>query len=84
MVVSDCAYIADKTKPKEVSRISWQSLNEGFMHTVVPILDRGLLVASQESTKEGCIDWPMRITIVDIQNEARPPARVPATAGELV
>jgi LVIVD repeat len=34
--------IADKTKPKEVSRISWQSLNEGFMHTVVPILDRGL------------------------------------------
>ena len=40
--------IADKTKPKEVSRLSWQSLNEGFMHTLVPILDRGLLVASQE------------------------------------
>ena len=40
--------IADKTKPKEVSRTSWQSLNGGFMHTVVPILDRGLLVASQE------------------------------------
>ena len=64
--------ISDKTKPKEVSRISWQSLNEGFMHTVVPIPDRDLLVASQESTKEGCADWPMRITIVDIQNEARP------------
>jgi hypothetical protein len=64
--------ISDKTKPKEVSRISWQSLNEGFMHTVVPILDRGLLVASQESTKEDCMDWPMRITIVDIQNETRP------------
>jgi hypothetical protein len=64
--------IADKTKPKEVSRISWQSLNEGFMHTVVPILDRGLLVASQESTKEDCMDWPMRVTIVDIQSETRP------------
>ena len=43
--------IADKTKPKEVSRISWQSLNEGFMHTVVPILDRGLLVASKSRPK---------------------------------
>lgn len=64
--------IADKSKPKEVSRISWQSLNQGFMHTVLPILDRGLLVASQESTKDECADWPMRISIIDIQNETRP------------
>lgn len=64
--------ISDKTKPKEVSRISWQSMNEGFMHTVLPILDRGLLIASQESTKEDCNDWPMRITVVDVQKETRP------------
>ena len=64
--------IADKTQPKEVAHISWQSLNQGFMHTVLPILDRGLLIASQESTKEDCKDWPMRITVVDIQNETRP------------
>jgi hypothetical protein len=64
--------IADKTKPREVSRISWQSLNQGFMHTVVPILDRGLLIASQESTQEECLDWPTRITVVDIQKETRP------------
>ena len=64
--------IANKTKPREVSRISWQSLNEGFMHTVLPILDRGLLIASQESTKEDCRDWPMRIAIVDIQKETHP------------
>jgi len=64
--------IADKSKPKEVARISWQSLNEGFMHTVVPLLDRGLLIASQESTKEGCADWPMRVHIVDVHNETRP------------
>jgi hypothetical protein len=64
--------IADKAKPKEVSRISWQSLHQGFMHTVVPILDRGLLIASQESTKEGCQDWPMRISVVDIHQETRP------------
>jgi hypothetical protein len=64
--------IADKARPREVARISWQSLNEGFMHTVLPILDRGLLVASQESTKEDCRDWPMRIMVVDIQKETRP------------
>jgi len=64
--------ISDKTKPKEVSRISWQSLHQGFMHTVVPILDRGLLVASQESTKEECADWPMRVTILDAHNEVNP------------
>ena len=64
--------ISDKTKPKEVSRISWQSLNQGFIHTALPILERGLLVASQESTKDECADWPMRISVVDIKNEARP------------
>ena len=64
--------ISDKSKPRLVSRISWQSLNEGFIHTVVPILDRGLLVASQESTKEGCEDWPQRIHLIDIKDEKRP------------
>lgn len=64
--------ISDKSKPREVSRISWQSLHQGFMHTVVPILDRGLLVASQESTREGCKDWPKRITLIDVHDETRP------------
>ena len=64
--------IADKSKPKLVSNISWQSLHEGFMHTTVPILERGLLIASQESTKQECADWPMRVTVVDIHDEARP------------
>jgi hypothetical protein len=64
--------ISDKAKPKEVSRISWQSLNQGFIHTALPILDRNLLIASQESTKDECADWPMRISVVDIKNELRP------------
>jgi hypothetical protein len=64
--------ISDKTKPKEISHVSWQSLHQGFMHTVVPILDRGLLVASQESTKEECADWPMRVTILDVRDETKP------------
>jgi hypothetical protein len=64
--------IADKTKPKLVSRISWQSMNIGFMHTTLPLLDRGLLIATQEATHEDCADWPMRITVVDISKETRP------------
>lgn len=64
--------IADKTKPKLISRISWQSMNIGFMHTTLPLLDRGLMIATQESTHENCADWPMRITVVDISKETRP------------
>ncbi len=64
--------IADKTKPRLVSRISWQSLGSGFMHTVVPLLDRNLLIASQESTNEACKDWPMRVTVVDVRDESGP------------
>jgi hypothetical protein len=64
--------ISDKTKPREISRVSWQSLNEGFLHTALPILSRGLLVASQESTKDECADWPQRITVVDIKDETHP------------
>ena len=64
--------ISDKTNPQQVSRISWQSLDQGFMHTVLPILERDLLVASQESTKDSCADWPTRVTLVDIKNEAHP------------
>jgi hypothetical protein len=69
MIILD---ISDKTQPKLVSRRSWQSLGEGFMHTVLPIPSRRLAIASQESTKEACADWPMRVTVVDVQNEKRP------------
>jgi hypothetical protein len=64
--------IADKAHPKEISRISWQSSHQGFMHTIVPILDRGILVASEETTEESCKDWPMRILVIDIKNELHP------------
>lgn len=64
--------IADKAHPKLVSRISWQSLDTGYAHTFVPLLDRGLAILTQEATHEKCADWPRLVTIVDISNEARP------------
>lgn len=72
MVILD---IADKAHPKMISHISWQSLGEGFMHTVTPLIGRGIAVASQEATLDLCADWPQRIWLVDIVNEARPFAR---------
>lgn len=64
--------IADRAHPKLVSRLSWQSLNDGFQHTVVPLLDRGIALVSQEATQEHCADWPKRIWVLDISNEAQP------------
>jgi hypothetical protein len=64
--------IADKAHPKMVSRISWQSLHDGFTHTVLPLIDRGLLVVSQEATKEHCEDWPKRVSLIDITDEKTP------------
>jgi len=64
--------ISDITQPKLVSQLSWQSANQGFLHTALPILERGLLIASQESTKENCEDWPMRIAVLDVTNELNP------------
>jgi hypothetical protein len=64
--------IADKSKPKLVSHISWQSLDTGYAHTAAPLYDRGLLILSQESTLEKCGDWPRVVTLVDISKETRP------------
>jgi hypothetical protein len=69
MIVLD---VSNKAHLRLVSRISWQSLGDGFMHTVVPLLDRGIALATQEATHEKCADWPKRIWIVDIAKEAQP------------
>ena len=64
--------IADKAHPKLISRLSWQSLGDGFQHTMVPLLDRGIALVSQEATHDHCEDWPKRVRIVDIADEAHP------------
>jgi len=62
----------DRTKPKLVARKSWYPPDTGFTHTVLPILDRNLIVASEEATQERCADWPKRIRTVDIRDESKP------------
>jgi hypothetical protein len=64
--------LSDRSKPKLVARKSWYPPDTGFTHTALPLLDRGLVVASEESTQEKCADWPKRIWTVDIREESKP------------
>ena len=64
--------ISDKAHPKLVSRRSWQSMDEGFAHTVVAIPSRGLAIQSEEAIGNKCSDWPKRDWVWDLANEKHP------------
>jgi hypothetical protein len=64
--------ISDINAIKQVAHVYGQTLNDSFIHTVLPIPERNLLIASQEATKNNCADWPKRILVLDNQNESRP------------
>ena len=64
--------IADKAHPKLVAHRSWQSVGNGFAHTVLPILSRGIAVQTEEATENDCKDWPKRNWVWDISDERHP------------
>ena len=64
--------MTDRARPKLVGRQSAYPPDTGFAHTSLPLLDRSLIVASEEANQEKCADWPKRIWTVDISNEAKP------------
>ncbi|HEV2302908.1 MAG TPA: hypothetical protein VGR91_15180, partial [Stellaceae bacterium] len=64
--------ISDKAHPKAIVRRSWQSLDEGFAHTVLAIPSRGIAIQSEEAIKFNCGDWPKRNWVWDIGDERRP------------
>lgn len=64
--------ISDKTHPKAIARRSWQSLDEGFAHTVVAIPSRGIAIQSEEAIGNKCSDWPKRNWVWDIADEHHP------------
>jgi len=61
--------IADKSNPKLVSRWNPHPPNNGFTHTVLPLLDRDLLVVSDECVRNNGEDWPKLCWILDARNE---------------
>jgi hypothetical protein len=64
--------ISDKAHPKLVAHRSWQSLGNGFAHTVLPIVGRGLAIQTEEATESTCKDWPKRNWVWDISDERHP------------
>ena len=64
--------IADKAHPKLVTHRSWQSLGNGFAHTLVAIPSRNLMIQSEEATAANCKDWPKRDWVWDISDETNP------------
>jgi hypothetical protein len=64
--------IADKAHPKLVAHRSWQTLGNGFAHTLLPIPSRNLLIQTEEATEANCKDWPKRNWVWDISNEKTP------------
>ncbi len=61
--------IADKARPKMVSRWDNSPPYHGFTHTVLPLFDRNLLVVTDESIKDAAADWPKLVWIVDARHE---------------
>jgi hypothetical protein len=64
--------ISDMAHPRMVSRWDYHPPFPGFCHTVLPFLDRGLMIVSDESTKPAGQDWPKLVWVVDVREETKP------------
>jgi hypothetical protein len=61
--------IADKANPKKISSWTNSPPYTGFMHTIVPLFDRGLMLVTDESTENNAKDWPKLIWVLDARDE---------------
>ena len=66
--------ISDKANPKKISSWTNSPPYTGFMHTVVPLFDRGLMLVTDESTENNAKDWPKLVWILDARDENQPRA----------
>lgn len=64
--------ISDKAHPREIALRSWQSLDNGFAHTVLAIPSRKIAIQSEEAIGTKCADWPKRNWVWDIADEHHP------------
>jgi hypothetical protein len=61
--------IADRARPKLVSRWSNSPPYNGFTHTVLPLFGRDLLVVTDESIQDDGADWPKLVWLLDARDE---------------
>jgi hypothetical protein len=64
--------IADKARPRLISRLDYHPPFPGFTHTVLPLFERDLLVVTDEATGDHGLDWPKRCWMVDLRLETNP------------
>jgi len=61
--------IADRARPKLVSRWRNSPPYNGFAHTVLPLFGRELLVVTDESIQDNGADWPKLVWLLDARDE---------------
>ncbi len=64
--------ISDMGAPKLLARWDYHPPMPGFCHTVLPLFEPGLLVVSDESVKDGAVDWPKLVWVLDNRLETKP------------
>lgn len=57
--------IADVARPRLVSRLDYHPPLPGFTHTVLPLLERGLLAVTDEAVVDDCGDHPKKLWVMD-------------------
>ena len=61
--------IAERSRPKVVSRWMNSPPYNGFSHTVLPLFGHGLLVVTDESIQDDGADWPKLVWLLDARDE---------------
>ena len=64
--------ISDKANPKPISHWTNSPPYTGFMHTVLPLFERNLLIVTDKSTENNAKDWPKLVWILDNRDETHP------------
>lgn len=76
--------ISDKSKPKMIANWRYSPPYNGFTHTVMPLLNRDLLIVTDECTKDNGLDWPKLGWVVNagVESNLVPIATLPLPAPE--
>jgi hypothetical protein len=62
--------ISDKSRPRPVGHLQYSPPYNGFSHTVLPLIERQLLVISDECVRDDGEDWPKLTWVVDARVES--------------
>ncbi len=61
--------ISDMANPKMVGQWNPHPPSTGFTHTVLPLFDRDLIIATDECVRDGGQDWPKLTWVLDARKE---------------